>query len=155
MVILPLPKGASFSFSFPKLLVTTSWGGWSQGWRRGEGQTRERARLCPVTMADAPADRLLPSSWRPSCAGLDVAQVQLPPRSSLGHSSLSPQPVSPAPRKCISHSQPHTLKCLLPLATSTYGMSRWTKSSLLFLEAKRLIAHLRELNLYSQSKMQE
>lgn len=115
MVILPLPKAASFSFPFPKLLVTTSLGGWSQGWRRGEGQTQEQARLYPVTMADAPADRLLPSSWRPSGAGLDVVQVQLSPRSSLGHSSLSPQPVSPAPRKCISHSQPHTLKCLLPL----------------------------------------
>ena len=36
MVILPLPKAASFSFPLPKLLVTTSWGGWSQGWRRGE-----------------------------------------------------------------------------------------------------------------------
>ena len=67
-VILPLPKAASFSFPLPKLLVTTSWGGWSQGWRRGEGQTQEQARLCPVTMADAPAERLLPSSWRPSCA---------------------------------------------------------------------------------------
>lgn len=93
MVILPLPKAASFSFPFPKLLVTTSWGGWSQGWRRGEGQTQEQARLCPVTMADAPADRLLPSSWRPSCAwtgrGSGAALPSKLPRPFLSQSSAS------------------------------------------------------------------
>ena len=154
VVILPLPKAASFSFPLPKLLVTTSWGGWSQGWRRGQGQTQEQVRLCPVTTADVSADRLPPSSWRPSCAQV-VAQVQLCPLNSLGHASLSPQSVSPAPRKCISHSQPYPLKRLLPLASYTYCVSRRTNSSLLFVEVKRLIAHLTDLNLYIQSKMQE
>ena len=91
----------------------------------------------------------------PLVLGLDMAQVQLSPLSSVGYPSLSPQSVSPAPRKCISPSQPHTLKCLLLLATYTYCVSRRTNSSLLFVEVKRLIAHLTELSLCIQSKMQE
>ena len=105
MVILPLPKAASFSFPLPKLLVTTSWGGWSQGWRRGEGQTQEQARLCPVTMADAPAERLLPSSWRPSCA-----------RTGRGPGSALPSklPWLPLSQSSVSESSPKKVHLPLP-----------------------------------------
>ena len=103
VVILPLPKAASFSFPLPKLLVTTSWGGWSQGWRRGQGQTQEQVRLCPVTTADVSADRLPPSSWRPSCAQV-VAQPcnsalwpQVPPVASGSGGALHSKPSSSLP----------------------------------------------------------